>query len=78
MNDAAPNDLNAHIDAISERIDRLALRHAELQRTNALLELRVRQLETERDGLRARLAEARARVDTLLARLDPPASEPSA
>ncbi len=73
MNDVAPNDLNAYLDAMTERIDRLALRHAELQRTNALLEQRIRQLETERDGLRSRLGEARARVDTLLARLAPPA-----
>jgi hypothetical protein len=35
---------------------------------------RIRQLESERDALRARLGEARARVDHLLARLDPPAA----
>ncbi len=67
-----PTELPALLDALSDKADRLVLRHAELKRTNALLDDRIRQLEAERDSLRARLHEARARVDHLLARLDPP------
>ncbi len=69
-----PTELPALLDALSDKADRLVLRHAELKRTNALLDDRIRQLEAERDSLRARLHEARARVDHLLARLDPPSS----
>ncbi len=67
-----PSELPALLHALSDKADRLALRHAELQRINALLDERVRQLEAERDALRQRLGEARARVDHLLARLDTP------
>jgi hypothetical protein len=64
-------------DDLAERVERLLLRHDELARTNALLESRVAALTAERDGLRLRLAGARARVDALLDRLsaDPPAIE---
>ena len=65
-------DLTAQFDDLTDKVDRLALRHAELKRTNALLQERIRQLEAERDSLRIRLTEARTRVDHLLARLDPP------
>ena len=61
---------------LSERIERLVLRHEELKRTNTLL---VEQLDTvaqERDQLRARLTAARARIDALLERL--PADKGSA
>ena len=64
--------LPSQLDELADKVDRLALRHEELKRTNALLEDRVRQLEAERDSLRMRLGEARARVDGLLARLEPP------
>ncbi len=73
MNATKPSsELPALLQALSDKADRLALRHAELQRINALLDERVRQLEAERDALRQRLGEARARVDHLLARLDTP------
>jgi cell division protein ZapB len=57
------------IDQIAERVERLLLRHEELQRTNALLSEQVNLLTQERDSLRSRLSAARARVDALLERL---------
>jgi len=57
------------IDLIAERVERLLVRHAELQRTNALLEAQVDTLTQERDSLKSRLAAARSRVDALLERL---------
>ena len=57
------------IDQITERVDRLLVRHAELQRTNALLQEQVVSLAKERDSLKSRLSAARARVDALLDRL---------
>ena len=77
---AAPTMLNrpdaasamAHnnlIDQIAERVERLLLRHEELQRTNALLLEQVQSLTHERDQLKSRLSAARARVDALIERL---------
>jgi len=57
------------IDQIAERVERLLLRHAELQRTNTLLTSQVETLTRERDSLRSRLNAARGRVDALLERL---------
>lgn len=57
------------LDQIEERIERLLLRHAELQRTNTLLAGQVAALTQERDSLKSRLSAARARVDALLDRL---------
>lgn len=56
-------------EQIAERVERLLLRHAELQRTNALLTEQVSALTHERDSLKSRLNAARARVDALLERL---------
>jgi cell division protein ZapB len=64
------------IDQIADRVERLLLRHAELQRTNQLLQEQVAQLTQERDSLRSRLSAARARVDALLERL-PAAAAPA-
>jgi len=64
-----------HIDQITERVERLLLRHEELQRTNALLQDQVQALQAERDLLKSRLQAARARVDALLDRL--PANQPA-
>lgn len=58
-----------HLDHIAERVERLLLRHQELQRTNALLRAQVDGLTHERDSLKSRLHAARARVDALLDRL---------
>ena len=62
-------DAPSTTDQIAERVERLLLRHAELQRTNALLASQVASLTQERDSLRSRLSAARARVDALLERL---------
>ena len=60
---------NPSIPQIAERVDRLLLRHAELQRTNALLNQQMQELTHERDSLRSRLQAARARIESLLDRL---------
>ena len=57
------------IEQIAERVERLLVRHEELQRTNVLLAQQVEALTNERDSLKSRLAAARARVDALLERL---------
>jgi cell division protein ZapB len=57
------------IDQIAERVERLLVRYAELQRTNVLLTTQVDSLTQERDTLKSRLGAARARVDALLDRL---------
>jgi cell division protein ZapB len=64
------------IEELADRVERLLLRHEELQRTNGLLEQQVTTLTHERDNLRSRLNAARARIDALLERLphDPVAS----
>ncbi len=59
----------AQIDQVAERVERLLVRHEELQRTNALLVAQVEALTQERDSLKSRLSAARARVDALLERL---------
>ena len=66
----------AKIEELADRVERLLLRHAELQRTNALLVQQVASLSHERDNLRSRLNAARSRVDALLERL--PGHTPSA
>lgn len=57
------------IEDLADRVERLLLRHHELQRTNALLEQQLATVVNERDNLRSRLNAARARIDTLLERL---------
>ena len=59
----------ATLENLAERVERLVLRHEELQRTNLLLEQQVAALGSERDNLRSRLSAARARIDVLLDRL---------
>ena len=59
----------SQIDQIAERVERLLVRYAEVQRTNALLAKQVDVLTQERDSLKSRLSAARARVDALLERL---------
>ena len=60
---------SSQIEQIAERVERLLVRHDELQRTNALLVEQVNSLTQERDSLKSRLSAARARVDALLERL---------
>lgn len=57
------------IEELAERVERLLLRHEELQRTNALLEEQLGAVTHERDQLRSRLQAARSRIDALLERL---------
>lgn len=57
------------IEELADRVERLLLRHAELQRTNALLRSELDSAASERDNLRSRLNAARSRIDVLLERL---------
>ena len=57
------------LEDLADRVERLLLRHHELQRTNALLEQQLSTVTGERDNLRSRLNAARARIDILLDRL---------
>ena len=68
----------SRIDQIAERVERLLVRHEEVQRTNALLQDQVDALTRERDTLKSRLAAARARLDVLLEQLpaDPSQEDP--
>ena len=78
----------SRIDELAERVERLLLRHEELQRTNALIAAQLASATSERDNLRSRLNAARSRIDVLLDRLPrepaasadrsegPPAGEP--
>jgi uncharacterized protein (TIGR02449 family) len=61
------------LEDLFDRVERLLLRHEELQRTNTLLEQQLAAVVAERDHLRARLAAARGRIDALIERL--PADE---
>ncbi|MEO5698076.1 MAG: DUF904 domain-containing protein [Burkholderiaceae bacterium] len=63
------------IDELADRVERLLLRHAELQRTTVLLEQQLNTVALERDNLRSRLNAARSRIDALLERLP---TEPAA
>jgi len=56
----------ATIQDLAERVERLLLRHEELQRTNTLLEQQLSAVTLERDNLRSRLNAARSRIDALL------------
>ena len=68
-NNATPMPNPSQIDQIAERVERLLLRYAEVQRTNVLLAKQVETLAHERDSLKSRLSAARSRVDALLERL---------
>ena len=59
----------ASLTDLTERVERLLLRHDEILRTNLLLEVQLTAITQERDSLRSRLNAARSRIDLLLARL---------
>ena len=63
------------LDQIAERVERLLVRHEQLQRTNDLMTEQVAALTQERDSLRSRLQAARHRIDALIERL-PATPEP--
>ena len=54
---------------LAERVDRLLLRHQELQRTNALLEQQLASVTQERDSLRSGLNAGGGGIYWLLLRL---------
>lgn len=68
------------LEDLAERVERLLLRHDEQKRTNALLQQQLDTVTIERDHLKTRLANARARIDALIDRLpaDQPADQPAA
>jgi cell division protein ZapB len=74
---ANPTEFDQQIDQITERVERLLLRHEELRRTNELLEKQLAHVILERDSLQSRLGAARARVDALLDRLPQVSSTPT-
>ena len=65
------------IEELADRVERLLVRHEELQRTNALLEQQLAGVNHERDSLRSRLNAARSRIDGLLERLPADAAAPA-
>jgi len=67
----------ATIEELADRVERLLLRHEELQRTNALLATQLAAVTNERDNLRSRLNAARSRIDGLLQRLPRDSVAPS-
>jgi uncharacterized protein (TIGR02449 family) len=62
------------LELLIGRVERLLVRHQELQKTNALLQTQIQQLTQERDVMKSRLNTARQRIDALLERL--PEQEP--
>jgi len=63
------------IEDLTDRVERLLLRHEELQRTSALLRQELMAVSQERDSLKARLAAARSRIDALINKLPVPAQQ---
>jgi len=66
----------SQLQQLAERVERLLLRHEELQRTNALLTQQVQSLSAERDSLKSRLSAARTRIDHLIDRLPQQTEKP--
>jgi chromosome segregation ATPase len=65
--ECAPN--MSKLQELASRVERLVVRHTELQRTRTLIEGQLATVTAERDSLRSRLAAARSRIDALLERL---------
>lgn len=63
------NRVMTQLQQLAERVERLLLRHEELQRTNALLLQQVQSLNAERESLKSRLSAARTRIDHLIDKL---------
>ena len=59
----------SNIENLADRVERLLLRHDELQRTNALLLAQLHAMSQERDQLKSRLSAARSRIEALIDRL---------
>jgi cell division protein ZapB len=74
-NTTPQNAVEAQIEAVIERTERLLLRHEELARTNALMQQQLDALAHERDTLKSRLSAARSRIDALIERLPDSSTE---
>jgi uncharacterized protein (TIGR02449 family) len=57
------------LEDLADRVERLLMRHEELQHVNTQLAQQLTAVAAERDNLRSRLAAARARIDALIERL---------
>ncbi len=57
------------IEELADRVERLLVRHQELQRSQTSLREQLAAMTRERDSLRSRLNAARSRIDVLLERL---------
>jgi len=57
------------LEELADRVDRLVLRHHELQRVHGLVQQQLAEVQAERDSLKQRLAAARSRIDALIDRL---------
>ena len=57
------------IEELVDRVERLLMRHGELQRTHVLVLEQLASVTQDRDSLRSRLSAARNRIDTLIERL---------
>jgi cell division protein ZapB len=68
----------SQIAELTERVERLLLRHEEIKRENLLLQAELSAVTQERDSLRSRLSAARNRIDALIARLPMPGPAPTA
>ncbi len=66
------------LEDLAERVERLILRHGELQRSAALTEQQLVAMTAERDSLKSRLGAARSRIDALLQRLPADGQVPAA
>ena len=62
------------LDPLTERVELLLQRYAQLQCTHGMLSEQVSALTQERDSLKSRLSAARQRIDALIERL--PATPP--
>ncbi|WP_101048509.1 DUF904 domain-containing protein [Macromonas nakdongensis] len=58
-----------YIDQIAERVDRLLVRHEELQRAHTLLLQQMQDLTQERDQWRTKCHLVKQRLDSLIERL---------
>ena len=65
----------SRIEDLTDRVERLLLRHEELRRTNALLQQQLAMASQERDSLKTRLAAARSRIDALIDKLPQPSGD---
>ena len=68
----------SRIDEMTDRVERLLLRHEELRRTNALLQQQLTATMQERDSVKTRLSAARSRIDALIDKLPQAAGEVTA